>query len=404
MLSKIPRTVFVVSAMPPFVGGSVTLMYNLFLDIDTSESVVVTQSTMGFSPSASLGLDYSCSSNLKRVEIHGIPKIVCRGDRFGLPNSFMMFQVPLILKKTVRAAKRINAEVVMASWPFDHFAVAAWIAAKKLGLPFVIYLHDLWYETKRTYIERLLAAYFEKKVIKGANLVLVISSPTRMYLHRKYRLTNIKVLEHSVNSQIWRLDKILSRSKYRPRHIVMLGGVNKFNSDSVIAFSKALAMIPDIHLTILTNQGIEQLQSLGVECSRITSFFCPRDKLKQTILEADALYVALGFDTPVHEETKVVIPTRLMDYLPSGKPIIAHGPKYTWMIQEAQNRGWGYVIDSLDVDDIKASLEEFIGLPDYSALINGGLAEGKRRDYVNQSKLLAKYLEQAASSIESSGS
>jgi len=49
-------------------------------------------------------------------------------------------------------------------------------------------------------------------------------------------------------------------------------------------------------------------------------------------------------------------------YLPPGIPILVHGPENTWTIQEARNRGWGYVIDTLDDMGIKIQIKDFLCL------------------------------------------
>lgn len=393
---RIPRTLFVSDVFPPFVSGSVTMMHNLFLGLDAGNSILVTQGPERFSPSRAGGYDPTCSVEIARREIPGIPSLLVRGFRWGLPAAIMMSQVPAIVSEAVRAAKEVDAQVVMTCWPFGHFTTAGWLVARKLKLPFTVYLHSLWYETRRELGDRIIAKLLEPTILRGATQVLVATPPTAAYLDEKMGL-KCDVLEHSVNSQLWPLDNEI-RIQRTPRSLLMLGSVNKFNLDSVVAFTKAIAQIPGIQLTILTGQSIEQLQDLGVDCSRVTNFFCPRDQLKETILKADALYVALGFDTPVQKEVEVVIPTRLVDYLPTGIPIVAHGPKNTWTIQEARTRGWGYVIDSLDAGVVKSSMEAFLDMPGYEKPVLAAWDEARRRDYLNQSGILANYLWQTAAS------
>ena len=387
---KIPRALFITDTFPPFISGSTTMMYNLFLGIDANDSILITQSTDGLSFSGPV-VDHSWPVNISRVEIKGISRIFAHGYRWGLPPLFFFGRLPNIIYKAIKKAEEIKPQVVVTCWPSDHYTIAGWITAKILKLPLVVYLHSLWVETKRTFLERKIAQLFEPLVLKSAARVIVATPPTADYLKEKLGI-NCDILEHTVNTILWPLNSTNKTVNCSPKNILMLGAVNKFNRDTVIAFSRAIYRIKELNLTILTFQSVEQLKKIGLDCSRVNSHYCPRDRLKETILKADILYLPLGFNTPIPKEVKVVIPTRLMDYLPSGIPILAHGPKKSWTMEEADNKGWGYVIDTLDVDSIVTSLKEFISKTNYQEYISNAYQEAKRRDFRNISKLFADIL------------
>lgn len=394
---RIPRTLFVHDNFPPFVGGSVTMMYNLSLGLDLSESYAITQLPEGLTLGA--GNDNSVSIDMPKKGLKGISKKWAKGSRFGLPSFFIMIQIPKIVSEAIKASKKTNPEVVMTTYPGHHFTIAGWLTARRLKLPLVVYYHSLWVETRKRRLERIMAKVFEYFICKGAEKVLVATPPTSEYLNGKLSIES-GVIEHTLDSRIWPLDEKPVRVKSMPKNILMLGGINKFNQDSVIAFSKAVARNPNIKFKILTAQSIEDLKRIGVDCTQVTAQFCSREQLKATILEADTLYMALGFKTPVQTEVEVVIPTRMMDYIATGIPIIAHGPANTWTLQEAKNRGWGFCINSLDVTTVEASLTEFLEMPDYNTLVQSAWNEANRRDYKKISGLLAHYLSQASGKIK----
>lgn len=389
---KIPRTLLVNDNLPPFVGGSITMTYNLALGLDFSESVAISQEPKGFTFAS--GFDESIEIDIKETKIPGLNKIFYRGSRFGLVTIFMMFRIPRIVRAGIKEAKRINADVVFTSWPTEHFTIAAWIIAKRLKLPLVVYYHSLWTETKHNFIAKKVAQIFEERINKAAKKVLVATPPTREYLKNKFGI-ECEVIEHTINSKIWNSKRREEVSRSSPRNILMLGAVNKFNKDSVVAFSKALSSIDDVKLTILTGQSISDLESYGIDTTKVECFFCPRERLIETILGADVLYLAIGYDTPIPLETRVVIPTRLMDYLPAGIPIIAHGPDTTWTIQEARNKKWAKVINTLDLEDLNQEVKLFLEQSNYDDIIKGALEETKRRDFQNISKTLSDILHEA---------
>ncbi|MBN38069.1 MAG: hypothetical protein CMI29_06330 [Opitutae bacterium] len=391
---KIPRTLVVNDNLPPFVGGSITMTYNLSLGLDFSESAAISQERKGFTFAS--GFDDSIGIDIQETKIPGLNKLFYRGSRFGFVTIFMMFRIPQIVRAGIKEAKRINAEVVFTSWPTEHFTIAAWIIAKRLKLPLVVYYHSLWTETKHNFIARTIAKIFEKRVNKAAKKVLVATPPTGDYLKAKFGVEP-GVIEHAINTNIWAYKQRESVSRTTPRKILMLGAVNKFNRDSVVAFARAISTLDDVQLTILTGQSISDLETWGVDTTKVECFFCPRERLIDTILGSDVLYLAIGFDTPIPLETRVVIPTRLMDYLPAGIPTIAHGPDTTWTIQEARNRNWAKVINTLDSDQLNQEVKHFLEQRNYDDILKGSKEETERRDFVNVSKTLSQILIDATS-------
>jgi len=371
-------------------------MYNLLTELDLSESTLVSQSKEGFSASIGAGYDPTVAIDIERHEVKGIHSIFARGSSYGLPSLALMLMVRKIVWVAKAVAKKQRPEVIFATWPSNAFAAAGYYAAKSLGIPMVFYLHDLWEETQRTAITKWISRRLEPKIFKGAEELLSITDPTTTYLNEKYGALESTVLEHSVNSSLWDLSARTDRSTEHPKKFLMLGSVNKFNSDSVVVFSKALAQHEDVNLHILTGQSRETLAGIGLDVSKVTSGFVSRDDLQETILSADVLYLALGFDTQVQKEVAVVIPTRLMDYLPTGIPIIAHGPANVWTLQEAKNKQWGFCINCVEEQEVKAKLNHFMEMKDYSEIVQGAWDEANRRSNKKQSEILAKALRRAA--------
>ena len=394
---KIPRMLMVNDAVPPFISGSSTLTYNLLQGLDTSESFLVSQSEKGFSMVKGSGTDNGVKLEIREHKISGLANFFSRGTSIALPHIAVLFKIPKIVKEAVKVGKEIDAEVVYVNWPSTPFAIAGWLTAKRLKKPLVFYLHDLWFETQKNKVQKLTAKLYEPKIIKDAEKVLVMNPPSGIFITEKYGV-KCEVLEHAVNSEIWPLDKKPVRLPANPQQIVMLGAVNKYNKDSVVSFSKAVEFFPNLSLKILTNQTVGDLKAMGLSTAKVSTEFVPRERLQETILEADILYMALGFETNVQKEVEVVIPTRLMDYLPTGIPIIAHGPANTWTLQEAKNRAWGYCINSKEVKVVTQDLDKFLSGESFEPLIEGAWQESIRRDYKNQSKLLADYLHAAVES------
>ena len=374
--------------LPPYIGGSITLMQNLMQNFDLNNCIAITPSVWE-SKKIGVNVDETTKVKIKKYEVRFFSYFFERITRYGLNIFNLFFSVPSIVLSIIKNAKKHKPKVIFSCWPSNAFAISAWIASKYLKLPLVFYLHDLWYETRIQFVEKKIVKYLERFIFKSASCLLVISEPTKHYLEKKYKLCNIKVLEHSVNSKIWDLSKIPNYNHRKIKKIIMLGGVNKFNHDSVKVFSKVIDSIGKLEMMIFSKQSIKDLkETYDISIKNINTSFIDRSKLHVELLKCDALYLPLGFNTLVKKEVEVVIPTRMMDYLPSGIPIITHGPGNTWMIKQAKSNGWAFVIDSNKKNIVENHLNSFLGMDSYDKLIKNSHFEAKRRD----SKLISKKL------------
>ncbi|MFQ5458069.1 MAG: glycosyltransferase, partial [Myxococcota bacterium] len=62
--------------------------------------------------------------------------------------------------------------------------------------------------------------------------------------------------------------------------------------------------------------------------------------------EADLLYLPLAFETPWEDEIRTVYPTKAVEYLLSGTPILLHAPPGCYTVEDARRYGWAYVVDT----------------------------------------------------------
>ena len=161
-------------------------MYNLLTELDLSDSVLVSQSKEGFSASIGAGYDPTVELDIERKEVKGIHSVFARGSSYGLPSLALMLMVRKIVRVAKVVAKKQKPEVIFATWPSNAFAAAGYYAAKRLGIPMVFYLHDLWEETQRTPLAKWMSRRLEPMVFKGAEELLVITNPTIEYLAEKY--------------------------------------------------------------------------------------------------------------------------------------------------------------------------------------------------------------------------
>jgi glycosyltransferase involved in cell wall biosynthesis len=83
----------------------------------------------------------------------------------------------------------------------------------------------------------------------------------------------------------------------------------------------------------------------------------PREQLLRELRQADVLMLPHGFDggfAPVEYET--IFPTKTIEYLISGRPILAHSPPGCFLTRFLNEHGCALVVEERTVAAVKAAL------------------------------------------------
>ena len=79
-----------------------------------------------------------------------------------------------------------------------------------------------------------------------------------------------------------------------------------------------------------------------------------------TICVADILLIPASFDQKSIDFIRYSMPTRVPAYLASGTPILVYGPSSVALVQYAEKREWGVVVNKRDVKMLKNSINYLI--------------------------------------------
>ncbi len=85
--------------------------------------------------------------------------------------------------------------------------------------------------------------------------------------------------------------------------------------------------------------------------------FAPESVVEQEVRSASVLYLPLPFGETHRDFVTLSLPTKLVSYLASGRPLLYHGPGSAAVGQLLQTRQAGIVVNSPDGDAVAAALE-----------------------------------------------
>ncbi len=302
------------------------------------------------------------------------------------------------LANALRAAWRIhrdwNVQCVLSVYPTRYGLLSGWLASKTLGVPHVAYMHDLLRETLITSsrLKRAFWSVLDTWILRGSRHVLV---PTQEHAdHYAARgIRNSWVLPHTAAAFCGDTDiesedtsrglqpgrmpgqsgdregtvamgsakpaSLRARLCHAPAaawpndgagtlHLVYSGAIYEPHTDAVEALIRAARSRPDVSLRFLSRPQ-PLLEGQDVQ-------WLPPSQMREALCCGDVCVVALGWKTPYPDEIRVCFPSKILDYLQAGKPILALVPRGCFVDRLVRETGCGLCANSPDPLDIQHAI------------------------------------------------
>lgn len=248
--------------------------------------------------------------------------------------------------------RRVNAIVTVAH---GHFFMAAALAARMTGTPYVLVVHDDWVFTQAqgSHVLRYIAGPVFRLVARGASHIYSVSWHMQEWLRSAYGVSSeVQLPACDPHPEAPTTDRALNGLK-----IVFAGTGSAANDDS-------LALMVDIIKR-------DELKQYGINSARLILYTTPvsdalkrqlgRDhplidfrpwvaqpELPDVLASADILFLPFSFLESQEIMVSRSFPSKLADYLASGKPILIVGPGYADIVRYAMRCGFAEVVDRSD--------------------------------------------------------
>lgn len=249
-----------------------------------------------------------------------------------------------VCKRELRSTDR-----VLAVYPHRYSLLVGWLIARTLGKPLVVYMHDLFAETliARNKMKRSFWTRMDRRIIEAAELVVV---PTREFAEHYQRrgAQQTWVIPHCVPAS----DKPVDLPRLEgDLKLTYAGSIYQAHEDAIARFVQATKDAANVVVTFLS-QPHDLLKEQSVQ-------WLDRASAYAKLAESHVLVVVLGHDTPYPEEVQGCFPSKMVDYLALGRPILAIVPPGSFVDRYVTETGCGVSVTSRDPDDIRAAIEAF---------------------------------------------
>ncbi len=263
-----------------------------------------------------------------------------------------LLTITAMVRRGVAAVRRGGITRILGVSDNGAALIAAHLISRRTGVPYALYLYDLYRGNHLAPFDRLLARLTEDILLRGARPVIVTNEATESYYRAKYAQLELAVVHNSVLGE----DYASHRAPYRPTPpytIVFTGHVYWAQRQSVMNMVRAMDELQDlpVHLDLYTPRPDRKLEAAMRATHRVRVLSAPATSMPAVHSRATLLFLPLAWNTPSPQIIATASPGKLTDYLAAGRPLLIHAPTYAFVTQYARRHDLGVVVD---VDDHRA--------------------------------------------------
>jgi glycosyltransferase involved in cell wall biosynthesis len=330
---------------PPNSTGAGTVTYNMFKYIPTDNYEVITISD---STSYKLGIydsNYILNSKATKLPIYSI----------SFKDRFLFFILSTIFGMHSFSKKKFN--YVLVIYPYFTDLITGYILHKLTRRPLLIYMHDLFSETRKG--ARLFRFWeiLETKILHSSKIIFVMNEKYISH-YSKRGFNNIVLLPPSIDLsnniyQTLREDDIPDDQELK---IVFTGSAYGAHEDAIIKFIESAQNLDNIKLVFATPMYWGLTKKLKQMLKEISVGFLSKEACIQLQNSADILFLPLAFHSVYEEEIICAFPCKLLEYLAVGKPILALVPKGCFVESFINKYEVGVTVDELSTEKILTAI------------------------------------------------
>ena len=232
------------------------------------------------------------------------------------------FLLLLLVNKIIALAKKEKCNSIMCFFPDEFHLIAATLAAKKLSIPIYPYFHNLYYENKYGF-SAFIAKLLQKNLFAQAPWVYLISDGLLNELSPLYPKIDFRILTHA--TIIDEIRRNHDKSVKQKIQVTFLGHINNSNIDAMSFLLNTLEHREDVIINLITATSKHVLRKAKLlKNNVIIQSNCSDEEVIQKLRISNLLLLPHGFTGGLsNAEYRSMFPTKTIQYLLSGSPILA---------------------------------------------------------------------------------
>ncbi|HOC78369.1 MAG TPA: glycosyltransferase family 4 protein [Methanofastidiosum sp.] len=360
--------------LPPSLSGQAMIIYKLLKDLNASNYFLI--SIENYTKNRKIR-EYSNKLSGKYYFLSGIfPRIVIinkginKLKRVLNISPFLHLRTYLRMNQIIKILKKENPDAVIACTGDLIDLPSAYNASKKLNIPFYTYVFDYYSYQWTIPKERAFARANEEIILKGSTGVIVPNEFMYEELKRVYGIKSTIVYNCNdsittyTNNNPWPIikDKI---------SVVYTGAIYNAHYGAFRNLVKAINSFKNenINLHVYTNQTKEWLIKQEISKKVVYHNNVPLSESLEIQKKADILFLPLAFNTKFPEVINTSMPGKMGEYLASGRPILVHAPKDSFVSWYFKKNNCGVVVDKEDLSELKKAIKKIVNDNNFREII-----------------------------------
>ena len=340
-----PERILLLSwTVPPETSGSAVVVGNLAKQFTRDEMILT-----GERPVGRPGVAWRADWPPLVYSMMGWPSGQ-RGARW-----WRWLQLPWLVLRCLWLVWRYRCTAVLVVFPREEFLLVGYLAATWSGAKLFPYFHNTYVENRRG-LSLHFARWLQARVFTKASHVFVMSEGMVELYRERYPHLRCSALPHSFNEAL--PDFTPPPEPRFPPRFVICGNINESCRDATVRVCQAIAQLDGAALTFLSGTASAFLQRLGVLRPGVRHETVSRDQVVQRLREGDVVVLAHGLGGGMStEEYRTIFPTRTIEYLICGRPILAHAPAECYLSRFLTEHDCALLVTEPSVAALRAAIE-----------------------------------------------
>lgn len=373
------------AALPPSQSGQSTVLFHLLKNLDPRRYCLITQKNIHL-----YSIKPRCSEKLPAHYYFFHPDYqIVRG--FIRLASLVRSKTLLdcALKIRVRQIKKIlrmeQCDVIIACTGDLFDPPAAFIASKELGIPLILYSFDYYSFQGDDPVLRSFAQAYEQDLLRAAQVIVPNECMRKEYrdhygidttiIHNPFDIEEYEKLAREADEK--------NSSGTQEKTIVYTGAIYDAHYD---AFRNLVAAIPlsgnPVRLHLYTPQSPYHLVENNITGPVVEIHKAqPAAAIPAIQQSADILFLPLSFNPQLQEMIRTSAPGKMGEYLASGRPILVHAPKDSFVSRYFTKYNCGLVVDENSPEQLARAIDRLLRDTDLCREITHNAYERAKNDF-----------------------
>jgi glycosyltransferase involved in cell wall biosynthesis len=276
----------------------------------------------------------------------------------------------VIALRAARLVRRYRLEGILTIQGDIHFVVGAYVAARITHVPLFLFSMDSW-RGNSLYPSRLhdvTAAIFEPRVLRRSRARWAISPFLINEWRERYGVEGV-CCWHSVDIDAFNASSAAPVPCIKAPILSMLGSVYSVNIEEVLRLVEAGLRLRErlqapLEIRFLTTQSAEQVAAEGIPMYpwvKVQSI--AREDVPEALAAADIVFLGLSFSPRFRHLGQVAFPTKLAEYLASGRPLVINAPSSSTAVRYVREHACGEVVDRPDIEALVDAIDRLLRDP-----------------------------------------